>query len=280
MKNTGTHFLEWILAAVRVWRILALGALNSWCWLRLLLRHYFHVLCSGKDPVKLASSCQKDVCVLWLKTLADLWITIFHSAVPTAKSSWRDETLEKPIKVTDHFENTFLFSCSNGSGIARNCWTVGSEIFLAMAFEMFRLWFSLFQVFLTDQGIPPKKKWKTKKNQRRGQISFFFYRQATENAERVGFRQWGFCKASALHSSSHEPGETSHLQAQHREASEEVPERPGALQGPHQEQVRGSAWQQPVPRGLQQPHREYSTWASTFNLLLLLLLGWEAVGIT
>lgn len=56
--------------------------------------------------------------------------------------------------------------------IARNCWTVGSEIFLVMAFEMFLLWFSLFQVFLTDQGIPPKKMKNKKKSEKRSDFIF------------------------------------------------------------------------------------------------------------
>lgn len=58
--------------------------------------------------------------------------------------------------------------------VAKNCWTVGSEIFLVMAFEMFRLWFSLFQVFLTDQGIPPKKNEKQKKIREEVRFHFSF----------------------------------------------------------------------------------------------------------
>lgn len=171
--------------------------------------------------------------------------------------------------MTDHFENTFLFSFNNNSS---NCqklpWTV--KFFWCWFLKRFGFGLGCYRFFNWSRNSSQTMK-KQKKNRIRGKVSFFFYSQAPENTERVRCRQWGLCKTSAFHSSCHESGETSHLQAQYHEAFEEVPECPSTFSGAHKDQVSRSTWQQPVSSGIQQPHCEYQQTELTPSKLFLLL---------
>lgn len=70
---TKAHFhLESTLAASCIWSLLAFST-ESELLTQTLLGCYFLSLCCAKDFIKLASSCQKDVCALWLRALANLW---------------------------------------------------------------------------------------------------------------------------------------------------------------------------------------------------------------